>query len=100
VGARPLDRPQGGRPAAQNRATDARLSAAAGFGGRVARRFRPKPEGARYRRVYGQRWQTENGFSRLERVLGSTVRAARWANRKAELARRRLTYNFMPLAAA
>jgi IS4 transposase len=43
----------------------------------MVRRFRPKPRGSKGKRVYGQRWQTESGFSRLKRRLGSTVSAVR-----------------------
>ena len=44
----------------------------------MVRRFRKKPRGSRYRRVYGQRWQAESAFSRhkrlLELALGGQVR--------------------------
>lgn len=64
----------------------------------MVRRFRRKPKGARSKRVYGQRWQGESGFSRLKRRLGSTVSAVRWVAQKAELVLRCITYNLMLLA--
>lgn len=66
----------------------------------MLRRFR-KPKGKRRpRRVYGQRWQVESGFSRLKRLLKSTVRAVTWANQKKELLLRLIVYNLMILAAS
>ena len=64
----------------------------------MVRRFRKRPRGTRSKRVYGQRWQAESGFSRLKRVLGSTVRAVTWANQRKELLLRCITYNLMLLA--
>ena len=46
------------------------------------RRFRKKPKGSRSRRGYGQRWQIESGFARHKRLLGSALRARKWANQK------------------
>lgn len=66
----------------------------------MVRRFRKKPRGSRSRRVYGQRWQGESGFSRLKRRLGSTVAAVTWANQKAEILLRVIVYNLMLLAAS
>jgi hypothetical protein len=43
----------------------------------MPRRFRPKPEGSRHRRVFGQRRQAESAFSRHKRRLGSAVRPVR-----------------------
>jgi hypothetical protein len=43
----------------------------------MVRRFRKKPPGSRYRRVHGQRWQIESGFSRNKRLLGWALRAHR-----------------------
>ena len=70
------------------------------FRRQMVRRFRTKPKGSRAKRVYGQRWPIESGFSRLKRVLGSTVRAVRWVAQKAELILRCITYNLMLLAAS
>ena len=47
--------------------------------------FRRKPRGSKHRRVFGQRWQIESGFSRQKRLLGSALRARRWANQKKEI---------------
>jgi hypothetical protein len=66
----------------------------------MVRRFRRKPRGSRHRRVYGQRWQAESGFSRNKRRLGPALRACRWANQKKEIHMRVLTHNLMLLAAA
>lgn len=65
----------------------------------MVRRFRKKPKGSRYRRVYGQRWQVESAFSRLKRRLGASVTATRWVNQKTEILLKLLTYNLMILAA-
>lgn len=65
----------------------------------MVNRFRPKPEGSRYRRVYGQRWQAESGFSRHKRLLGSALRARAWANQKKEALLRVVVHNLMLLAA-
>jgi hypothetical protein len=67
---------------------------------RMVRRFRRKPRRSKYRRVYGQRWQIESGFSRNKRLLGSALRARRWPNQKREILMRVLTHNLMLLAAA
>lgn len=69
------------------------------YRGQMARRFRPRPEGSRYRRVYGQRWQVESGFSRHKRLLGSALRARRWDNQVAEVMLRVVVHNLMLLAA-
>src|SRR5262249_27413547 len=37
----------------------------------MVRRFRERPRGARHRRVFGRRWQSESGFSRNKRLRGS-----------------------------
>jgi len=65
----------------------------------MARRFRRRAKGARPRRVYGQRWQVESGFSRHKRLLGSALRARRWAAQKREVVLRVVTHNLMLLAA-
>jgi transposase len=62
-------------------------------------RFRKKPAGSRSKRVYGQRWQVESGFSRNKRLLGSAVRATTWVNQKKELLLRVIVHNLMLLAA-
>jgi transposase len=64
----------------------------------MVRRFRKKPRGSRSRRVYGQRWQVESGFSRAKRRLGSALRARKWTNQKKEIQLRVLTHNLMLLA--
>jgi transposase len=66
----------------------------------MVRRFRRKPRRSGHRRVYGQRWQIESGFSRSKRLLGSALRARKWANQKKESLLRVLTHNLMLLAAA
>jgi hypothetical protein len=66
----------------------------------MVRRFRRRPKGSRYRRVYGQRWQVESGFSRNKRLLGSALRARRWVAQKQEILCRVITHNLMLLAAA
>jgi hypothetical protein len=66
----------------------------------MVRRFRKKPRGSRHRRVHGQRWQIESGFSRNKRLLGSALRARIWPNQKREVLMRVLTHNVMLLAAA
>jgi hypothetical protein len=65
----------------------------------MARRFRPKPEGSRSRRVYGQRWQAESAFSRHKRLLGSALRARLWDNQVGETLLRVVVHNLMILAA-
>lgn len=64
----------------------------------MQRRFRQKPRGSRHRRVYGQRWQIESGWSRQKRRLGSALRARKWVNQKREIFLRILTHNLMLLA--
>lgn len=66
----------------------------------MVRRFRKRPRGSRHRRVYGQRWQVESGFSRSKRLLGPALRARGWVNQKKEIQMRVLTHNLMLLAAA
>ena len=63
----------------------------------VRRLLRKKPKGSRSRRVYGQRWQIESGFSRNKRLLGSALRARKWVNQKKEILLRVLTHNLMLL---
>lgn len=65
----------------------------------MVRRFRPKREGARHKRVYGQRWQVESAFSRHKRRLGSALRARLWDNQVAEVMLRAVVHNLMILAA-
>lgn len=65
----------------------------------MVKRFRKKPKGSRYQRVYGQRWQVESGFSRSKRLLGSALRATKWVNQKKEIRLRVITHNLMLLAA-
>ena len=62
-------------------------------------RFRPKPEGRRHKRVYGQRWQAESAFSRHKRLLGSALRARLWNNQVSEVLLRVVVHNLMLLAA-
>jgi transposase len=66
----------------------------------MVKRFRKRPRGSRYRRVHGQRWQIESGFSRNKRLMGSALRAREWPNQKREIQMRVLTHNLMLLAAA
>ena len=66
----------------------------------MVRRFRRRPRGSKHRRVCGQRWQIESGFSRNKRLLGSALRARKWVNQKKEILMRVLTHNLMLLAAA
>jgi DDE family transposase len=65
----------------------------------MVRRFRTRPKGSRSKRVYGQRWQIESGFSRNKRLLGSALRASAWVNQKGELLLKVITHNLMLLAA-
>jgi hypothetical protein len=65
----------------------------------MVRRFRERPRGRRHKRVYGQRWQIETGFSRYKRLLGSALRARVWASQKREIVLRVVTQNLMLLAA-
>lgn len=66
----------------------------------MVRRFRPKPEGSRYKRVFGQRWQVESLFSRHKRRLGSALFGRSEQSRTRECYLRVLTHNIMLLAAA
>jgi hypothetical protein len=70
------------------------------FRAQMVKRFRRRPRRSRYRRVYGQRWQVESGFSRQKRLLGSALRARAWASQKREILLRVVTHNLMLLAAA
>lgn len=65
----------------------------------MARRFAPKPEGSRSKRVYGQRWQAESAFSRHKRRLGSALGGKSDASREQECRLRVLTHDLMLLAA-
>ena len=69
------------------------------YRGQMVRRFRPKPDGSRHKRVYGQRWQVESAFSRHKRRLGSALGARSEASREREGQLRVLTHNLMLLAA-
>jgi hypothetical protein len=64
----------------------------------MKRRFRRRRRGSRHRRVYGQRWQIESGWSRSKRLLGSALRARKWVNQKNEILLRVLTHNIMLIA--
>lgn len=59
----------------------------------MVRRFKKKPRGSRYKRVYGQRWQAESAFSRLKRRLGAAVAATNWANQKTEILLKVIAHN-------
>lgn len=65
----------------------------------MVRRFRKKPRGSRYRRVYGQRSQVESVFSRNKRRLGASVAATKWPNQKTEILLKILAHNIMLRAA-
>jgi hypothetical protein len=65
----------------------------------MVKRFRKKPKGSRYQRVYGQRWQAESAFSRHKRRLGSALGGRSDDSRKRECYLRVLTHNLMLLAA-
>jgi transposase len=69
------------------------------YRGQMVRRFRPKPEGSRSKRVYGQRWQVESAFSRHKRLLGSALRTRLWDGQVAEVLLRVVVHNLMILAA-
>jgi transposase len=66
----------------------------------MTRHFRPRNEGNRRKRVFGQRWQAESAFSRHKRRLGSAVAGRSDESRKRECLLRVLTHNLMLLAAA
>ena len=66
---------------------------------KMVKRFRKKPKGSRYKRVYGQRWQVESAFSRHKRRLGSALGSRSDATRERECQLRVLTHNLMLLAA-
>jgi hypothetical protein len=65
----------------------------------MVKRFRKRPRGSRYRRVYGQRWQAESAFSRHKRRLGSALGGRSDESRERECYLRVLTHNLMLLAA-
>lgn len=65
----------------------------------MPRHFRPRAEGNRHKRVFGQRWQAESAFSRHKRRLGSAVAGRSDDSRKRECFLRVLTHNLMILAA-
>ena len=69
------------------------------YRGQMARRFVPKPEGSRSRRVYGQRWAVESAFSRHKRRLGSALGGKSDSSRQSECYLRVLTHDIMLLAA-
>jgi len=69
------------------------------YRGQMVRRFRPKPEGTRYKRVYTQRWQAESAFSRHKRRLGSALGGKSDESRERECQLRVLTHDLMLLAA-
>jgi hypothetical protein len=70
------------------------------YRGQMVRRFRPRPEGSRHKRVFGQRWQAESAFSRYKRRLGSALFGRSDQSRTRECYLRVLTHNLMLLAAA
>jgi hypothetical protein len=65
----------------------------------MARRFVPRPEGSRSKRVFGQRWQAESAFSRHKRRLGSALSGRSDESRERECRLRVLTHDLMLLAA-
>ncbi len=65
----------------------------------MPRHFRPRAEGNRHKRVFGQRWQVESAFSRHKRRLGSAVHGRSNDSRTRECFLRVLTHNLMILAA-
>lgn len=69
------------------------------FRRQMVKRFRAKPKGSRYRRVYGQRWQAESAFSRHKRRLGSSLAGRSDESRQREGYLRVLTHNLMLMAA-
>ena len=69
------------------------------YRGQMDRRFVPKPDGSRSKRVYGQRWQAESAFSRHKRRLGSALGGKSDASRERECRLRVLTHDIMLLAA-
>ena len=69
------------------------------YRGQMVARFRKRPRGSRHKRVYGQRWQVESGFSRHKRLLGSALRSRRWVAQKREIVLRVITHNLMLMAA-
>jgi hypothetical protein len=66
----------------------------------MPRHFRPRSEGNRRQRVFGQRWQVESLFSRHKRRLGSAVAGRSEDSRQRECYLRVITHNLMLLAAA
>lgn len=69
------------------------------YRGQMARRFVPRPEDARHKRVFGQRWQAESAFSRHKRRLGSALGGKSDQSRERECYLRVLTHDLMLLAA-
>jgi DDE family transposase len=65
----------------------------------MPRRFGPRPDGRRSKRVFGQRWQAESAFSRHKRRLGSALAGKSDDSRERECRLRVLTHNLMLLAA-
>lgn len=70
------------------------------YRGQMARRFRPKPDGSRSKRVFGRRWAVESAFSRHKRRLGSALGGKSDSSRENECYLRVLTHNVMLLAAS
>jgi Transposase DDE domain len=66
----------------------------------MVRRFRPKPQGSRSKRVFGQRWQAETTFSQHKRRLGSSLSNRSDEARERECRLRVLTHDLMLLATA
>jgi hypothetical protein len=69
------------------------------YRGQMSRRFRPKPEGSRYKRVYNRRWAVESAFSRHKRRLGTALGGRSDESRERECQLRVLTHDLMLLAA-
>jgi hypothetical protein len=51
-----------------------------------------------FRRIFGQRWQSESVFSRFKRCLGSELRAVLWENQVCEAHLRSIVHNLLLLA--
>jgi transposase len=68
------------------------------YRGQMARHFRPRAEGNRHKRVFGQRWHVESAFSRHKRRLGSAIHGRSDDSRERECYLRVLTHNLMLLA--
>jgi hypothetical protein len=65
----------------------------------MSHHFRPRKDGNRHTRVFGQRWQVESAFSRHKRRLGSAIHGRSDDSRTRECLLRVLTHNLMLLAA-